>query len=94
MKMLTKENTKKEIESLALKVMMTKQEEFTFKDIVLSVRALCEDDILTEEIEGVVFDAFEFALSEGYIDFVGQFTYMADPVQQILFLQEEERKTL
>ena len=89
MKILTKENTRKEIENLALKIIMSKQEEFTMKEILLAVRSMCDENIKTEEIEEVVFNAFDFALSECYIDFVGQFTYFVDPIKQISFLNEE-----
>lgn len=89
MKQLTKENTRKELEQIALKEIMNQADKFTIKNIMLAMRLACDDSISTEEIEGVVYDAFEFALSEGYIDFVGQFTYMADPIKQIKFLNEE-----
>ena len=90
MKITTKEKTTK-LEQLALNEIMKQADKFALKNILVSLRAICDDDITDEEIEEVVFNALDFAFSEGYIDFVGQFTYIVDPIKQILYFQQEEK---
>ena len=87
MKILTKKDGRVELEKLAIKVIMKNKNEFEVGDIVVEIRALCDEEIELGEIIDVVFNAMDYLLHEGCIDIVARFTYMVDPVKQIQFEQ-------
>ena len=93
MKQFTKE-IRVELEKIALKEIMQRADNFTINDIVKAMSVDCDDNISTEVILEVVYTALDYAFSEGYIDIYDQFSYMVDPVQQVLFLKEEDNKIL
>ncbi len=88
MKILTKNDGRVELEKHAIKVIMKNKNEFEVGDIVVEIRALCDEEIELGEIIDVVFNAMDYLLHDGCIDIVGRFTYMVDPVQQILYEQK------
>ena len=88
--MITKDKIA-ELEKLALNEIMSQADKFTIKKIFLFLRSVCSDDITNEEIQEVVFNALDFAFSEGYIDIYDQFSYMVDPIKQIIYFQQEEK---
>lgn len=90
MKITTKEKNTK-LEQLALNEIMKQADKFSLKNIVVSLRAVCDDNVTNEEIEEVVFNALDFAFSEGYIDIYDQYSYMVDPIKQIIYFQQEEK---
>ena len=90
MKILKKENDKKELEQTALDLIMNQAEKFSMKSILMALRVVCDDTIELEELEDVIFNALEYCLSVGYIDIYDQFQYMVDPIKQTEYLNKHE----
>ena len=86
MKMLTKNNSRQDLEKIALDFIMHQQDEFSMKTIIMALRAICDEDIEMSVIDEIVFNAFDYCLTEGYIDVFDQFQYMVDPIKQAEYL--------
>lgn len=89
--MLTKKLSREEVERMAVEQIMFQEEDFTAKDIVQKMRAICDEDVETDEILDVVFQAIDFCLDEKLISqFDGDVYSLNSSKQTAYFTKNEE----
>ena len=82
MKLLSKNNTRKDLENKAYDIIMRQKDTFTLDKIVKKLRSICDEEISNDIVEETVINAFDYCMSQNLIDFVEKYTYMVDPVIQ------------
>ena len=88
--MLTKKNSKEEIERMAFAQIMLQEEDFTAKEIVQKMRAIRDEDVEIDEILDVVFKAIEFCLDEKLISQLDVDIYSTNSDKQTVYFTKNE----
>jgi len=78
------------LENRIYSIIMDKKNYFTIKELIEDLTRTVPYEIDYKKILDVVYDAIEFCLSEGIIDFVDSYSYMVNPAKQAELYKIEE----
>ena len=87
MEILTSKDGRVALEQRAVKVIMIQKDTFKVNDIMMLLRDCCDDSVDMDQIEEVVYNALEYCIVNNIVDIYDEFSYMVNPVEQILFEQ-------
>lgn len=82
---LTIYSKKVEFEKLALKAMLSQTDKFGFKDVFQVVKSNCDESVPIEFLIEITDNAFEFCLSDEFIQIYAAMLYTINPSKRTLF---------